>query len=78
MILSFGRGDEVHMYPLTLAEYMSVYSGDRTSTWRVYVIYGGLPLIFSFQTPEQKSNFLKTLFVMNIFDFLLNQGSLDI
>ena len=57
-----GRGDEVHMYPLTFAEYMSVYSGDRTSAWRDYVIYGGLPLIFSFETPEQKGEFLKALF----------------
>ncbi|MBR3275914.1 MAG: ATP-binding protein [Eubacterium sp.] len=57
-----GRGDEVHMYPLTFAEYMSVYSGDRTSAWRDYVIYGGLPLIFSLETPEQKGDFLKALF----------------
>ena len=57
-----GRGDEVHMYPLTFAEYLSVYSGDRASAWRDYVIYGGLPLIFSFETPEQKGDFLKALF----------------
>ena len=54
-----GRGDEVHMYPLTFAEYMSVYDGDVQSGWRDYVIYGGLPLIFSFTTPDQKSGFLK-------------------
>ena len=57
-----GRGDEVHMYPLTFAEYMSVYSGDKTSAWRDYCIYGGLPLIYSFETPEQKGDFLKVLF----------------
>ena len=57
-----GRGDEVHMYPLTFAEYMSVYNGDVQSGWRDYVIYGGLPLIFSFTTPDQKSDFLKRLF----------------
>ena len=57
-----GRGDEVHMYPLTFAEYMSAYDGDVRNGWRDYVIYGGLPLIFSFGTPEQKSDFLKRLF----------------
>ena len=57
-----GRGDEVRMHPLTFAEYMSVYQGDRTSGWRDYVIYGGLPLIFAFAAPEQKASFLKTLF----------------
>ena len=57
-----GRGDEVHMYPLSFAEYMSAYSGDQTDAWRDYVLYGGLPLIFSFDTPDQKSDFLKSLF----------------
>ena len=57
-----GRGDEVHMYPLTFAEYMSVYPGDKNDAWRDYVIYGGLPLIFSFNTSDQKANFLKSLF----------------
>lgn len=57
-----GRGDEVHMYPLTFAEYMSAYSGDRQSGWRDYVLYGGLPLIMSFESPDQKIDFLKSLF----------------
>lgn len=57
-----GRGDEVHMYPLTFAEYMSAYSGDRQSGWRDYVLYGGLPLILSIESDEQKIDFLKSLF----------------
>jgi len=57
-----GRGDEVHMYPLTFAEYMSVHTGDRTSGWRDYVLYGGLPLVLEFTTPDQKVDFLKSLF----------------
>lgn len=57
-----GRGDEVRMYPLTFSEYMTAYTGDRYQGWRDYVLYGGLPLIFSFQTPDQKSDFLEALF----------------
>lgn len=57
-----GRGDEVHMYPLTFAEFMSVYEGDRASGWRDYVLYGGLPLVLSFPAPDQKADFLKSLF----------------
>ncbi len=57
-----GRGDEVRMYPLTFSEYMSVYSGTLAKGWRDYVIYGGLPLIFTFKAPEQKADFLKSLF----------------
>ena len=57
-----GRGDEVHMYPLTFAEFMSVYEGERASGWRDYVLYGGLPLVLSFPAPDQKADFLKSLF----------------
>lgn len=28
-----GRGDEVHMYPLSFAEFMSVYSGTKQDGW---------------------------------------------
>ena len=57
-----GRGDEVHMYPLTFAEFMSVYEGERADGWRDYVLYGGLPLVLNFATPDQKGDFLKSLF----------------
>lgn len=57
-----GRGDEVHMYPLSFAEFMSVYSGTKENGWREYVVYGGLPLVLNFKTPEEKITFLKTLF----------------
>ena len=57
-----GRGDEVHMYPLIFAEFMSVYEGERASGWRDYVLYGGLPLVLSFPAPDQKADFLKSLF----------------
>ncbi len=57
-----GRGDEVHMYPLTFREFMSVYKGNMDDGWRDYVLYGGLPLVIGFSTPEQKVTFLKSLF----------------
>ena len=57
-----GRGDEVHMYPLSFAEFMSVYPGTKQDGWNEYVLYGGLPLVLSFTTPDQKIAFLKSLF----------------
>ncbi len=57
-----GRGDEVHMYPLSFAEFMSVYPGTKQDGWDEYMLYGGLPLVLSMETPEQKITFLKTLF----------------
>ena len=57
-----GRGDEVHMYPLTYSEFMSVYDGDKQEGWRDYVLFGGIPLVLGFETADQKSEFLKSLF----------------
>lgn len=57
-----GRGDELHMYPLSFAEFMSVYCGNKYDGWKDYVLYGGLPPIVLLPTPEQKIEFLKNLF----------------
>ena len=57
-----GRGDEVHMYPLSFAEFMSVYPGTKQDGWNEYMLYGGIPLVPTFTTPDQKITFLKSLF----------------
>ena len=57
-----GRGDEVRMYPLSFAEFMSAYSGSKYDGWNEYMLYGGLPLVLNFTTAEQKIAFLKALF----------------
>jgi hypothetical protein len=57
-----GRGDEIRMYPLTFSEFMSVYSGDIYAGWKDYVLYGGIPLVLQINSPEQKVDFLKSLF----------------
>lgn len=57
-----GRGDEVHMRPLSFAEFMSVYSGTKQDGWDEYILYGGLPSIMNISSPEEKINFLKSLF----------------
>lgn len=57
-----GRGDEVHMYPLSFAEFMSVYPGTKQDGWNEYMLYGGIPLVLEFTTPDQKISFLKSLF----------------
>ena len=57
-----GRGDEVHMFPLTFREFMSVYPGDKDAGWKEYVLYGGIPLVLEYSTSDQKVDFLKNLF----------------
>lgn len=57
-----GRGDEIHVYPLTFKEFMQEYDGDEYHGWADYVMYGGLPLILTMKTDEQKVNYLTRLF----------------
>ena len=40
-----GRGDEIHMYPLSFAEFMSVFNGDRYMGLSEYILYGGIPQV---------------------------------
>ncbi|UTC64609.1 ATP-binding protein [Treponema sp. OMZ 788] len=57
-----GRGDEVRVYPLSFAEFYSVYDGDYDDAWNEYMIYGGLPQLIEFKSERQKENHLKNLF----------------
>ena len=57
-----GRGDEIRIYPLSFAEFYSVYDGDYDDAWDDYMIYGGLPQIVSFQSERQKADYLKNIF----------------
>ena len=57
-----GRGDEVHVYPLSFKEFMEAYEGDQYRGWAEYVTYGGLPLTVTMKTEEQKIQYLTTLF----------------
>ncbi len=57
-----GRGDEIHMYPLSFSEFMSVYSGTKQDGWDEYILYGGLPPVIKISDPNEKIAFLKQLF----------------
>ena len=57
-----GRGDEVHMYPLSFSEFMSVYAGNRYDGWNEYISFGGIPLVVLADTEEQKIALLENLF----------------
>lgn len=57
-----GRGDELHIQPLSFSEFMSVYDGGKYEGWSEYVLYGGLPPVALLKTEEEKIEFLKHLF----------------
>ncbi len=57
-----GRGDEVHVYPLSFSEYVSVYQGSQDEAWDDYLVYGGLPLILTMEESGDKAEYLNLLF----------------
>lgn len=57
-----GRGETIHVNPLSFSEFYSAKGGDKQEAWREYYTYGGLPLIQSFDTEHKKINYLKSLF----------------
>ena len=57
-----GRGDEIHMFPLSFAEFMSVYPGDKYEGLSQYMLYGGIPFVVLREESCDKAAALKNLF----------------
>ena len=57
-----GRGDEIHVSPLSFKEFYSVYDGSKEEAWKEYCLYGGLPKIIEYKTDEDKVAYLKNIF----------------
>lgn len=56
------RGDEIRVNPLTYSEFYAAFEGEKRHAWREYYTYGGMPLVLSKKTHEEKSKYLKDLF----------------
>lgn len=57
-----GRGDEIHVWPLSFSEFMSVYDGSKEEGWAEYRLYGGLPQLLTQVGDEKKAAFLRRLY----------------
>ena len=57
-----GRGDEVRVYPLNYAEFVSAFEGSKEEAWKNYYTYGGLPQILARKKDELKAKYLRDLF----------------
>ena len=55
-----GRGDEIHVMPLSFSEYMQTTSLDKEDAFAEYQVFGGLPALCSMNSDEDKMNYLKT------------------
>lgn len=57
-----GRGDEIHVWPLSFKEFMTVYDGPKEDGWAEYRLYGGLPQLLTQVGDEKKADFLRRLY----------------
>lgn len=57
-----GRGDEIHVWPLSFKEFMTVYDGSKEDGWAEYRLYGGLPQLLTQVGDEKMADFLRRLY----------------
>ncbi len=67
-----GRGWDIHIYPLSFAEYYDALGGNPYERWQEYSIYGGLPQVATIEVPEKKKDFLrqvqKTVYIKDLIE----------
>lgn len=67
-----GRGDEIHVWPLSFKEFMSVYAGSVEEGWAEYRMYGGLPQLLTQLGDDKKTDFLlhlyRTVYLRDIYE----------
>lgn len=56
-----GRGDEIHLFPLSFAELYNSIRGDKFELWKSYYTYGGLPGILELDSEKKKAAYLRSL-----------------
>lgn len=57
-----GRGDEIHVWPFSFNEFMSVFPGSKEDAWSEYIMFGGLPQLLTQIGDDKKSDFLRRLY----------------
>ena len=70
------RGDEIHVNPLSYAEFYNAYEGEKRNAWREYFTYGGMPLVLSKKSHEEKSKYLKDLFAKTYITDVLERNKI--
>lgn len=71
-----GRGEQIRIYPLSFSEFYQESKVDKLATYQNYITYGGMPLILSLKTDEEKSKYLKDLFELTYFKDIIDRNGI--
>lgn len=71
-----GRGDEIHLYPLSFGEYYAAVGGDKRDAWNDYYTYGGLPQVLLTEDEEKKVNYLTDLYELTYLKDIVERNHL--
>lgn len=71
-----GRGDQIHLNPLSFSEYYSACGGDKNDRWNEYLTFGGMPLVLSKAADADKSDYLRNLFAQTYYSDIINRNGI--
>ena len=71
-----GRGDVIHLFPLSFNEYYTAVGGDKRDAWKDYYTYGGLPQVLLTESDEKKINYLTDLYELTYLKDIVERNHL--
>lgn len=57
-----GRATQIHVYPLSFAEFYSYVGGDERKALDTYMLYGGMPRLLALEDEKDKKAYLTSLY----------------
>lgn len=71
-----GRGDEIHLNPLSFSEFYNAVGGDKSEAWKEYYTYGGLPQILQIESEQKKIDYLTDLYELTYLKDIIERNHL--
>jgi len=57
-----GRATQIHVFPLSFAEFYSAVGGDERKALDTYMLYGGMPRLLALEDEKDKKDYLMSLY----------------
>ena len=57
-----GRATQIHVFPLSFAEFYSAVGGDERKVLDTYMLYGGMPRLLALEDDKDKKDYLTSLY----------------